>query len=292
MKAMMRIMGCILIVSLITISTMFDAYGKTSYESQKKERMKKSGWIGVIIQDVNEKIARKAGLDSEEGVYVNEVVENSPADSAGLKEGDIILEFDGKKLFDVDDLIKGVQRTIPGSKVGIVIVHEGEKKTIQLTVGKKRLKNRMFDIVPDIHVFVGNHILGLKLLTLNEQLGEYFDAPNNVGVLVEEVEKESVAEEAGFKAGDVITHVGGKTVNEVEKIRKELCKYDEDEKVEFEVLRKGVKKVIRVKMEEEPSIWQNFFFHNPHIRMFRSCPFDDAEMHLRMKELQPNLDCL
>ncbi len=217
-------MGCIAIMLLLATSTVFSANGGASDDSPKAEKKKRSGWIGVMVQDVNEKIARKTKLDSEEGAYVSEVVDESPADSAGIKEGDIVIEFDGKHLFDSDDLAKAVRKTSPGTKVSLLIVRNGEKQTLSLTVGRnKELKHKMFGVVPhipDIRVCVRHHVLGLQLLTLNEQLGEYFGAPNNEGVLVEEVETKSTAAEAGFKAGDIITRVGKKTVDEVEKVQK------------------------------------------------------------------------
>jgi serine protease Do len=247
-----------------------------------------------MIQDVNEKIARKAKLDSKEGAYVNEVLEDSPADSAGIHECDVIIEFNGKKLFDSDDLVKVVHRTLPETKVSLVIVRDGEKKTLHLTVGKKRESQHcMFGgmpNIPDVRVFVGNRIFGLQLLTLNEQLGEYFGTPNNEGVLVEEVEHKSTAEKAGFKAGDIVIRVGKKTVDAVEKIRKELQKYNEDDTVEFEVMRKSAKKILNMEMEDQQYIQKNFFLRKPHIRMFRTDPFDDAEMRLEMDEPQPEID--
>jgi hypothetical protein len=144
--------------------------------------------------------------------------------------------------------------------------------------------------IPDVHVFMGNHVLGLQLLTLNEQLGEYFGAPNNEGVLVEEVEHESSAEKAGFKAGDIIIRIGKKTIDGVEKVQKELRTYDEGETVEFEVVRKGAKKTISIEMEADQGIPQHFFFRKPHIRIYRSNPFDDAEMHLNIEELRSNIE--
>ena len=144
--------------------------------------------------------------------------------------------------------------------------------------------------VPDVHVFVGNRILGLQLLTLNEQLGEYFGVPNNEGVLVEKVESESAADKAGFKAGDVIIRVGNKAVGEAEKIQRELRKYDEGDKVDFEIMRKGVKKVLSVEMEEEQIVPPNFFFRKPHFQMFRINPFGEEEMHLDIDELRSNLN--
>ena len=295
MRTMVRMMGCISVVLLLTTGTMLSATGRLSSGTQKKEKTKVSGWIGVMVQDINEKIARKVKLDSEEGAYVNEVLEDSPADSAGIQECDVIIEFNGKKLFDSDDLAKTVRRTLPETKVSLVIVRESEKKTLHLTVGKKRESQQYrfggtMPSIPDMPVFLGNRILGLQLLTLNEQLGEYFGAPNSEGVLVEEVEHKSTAEKAGFKAGDIVIRVGGKTVDAVEIIRKELQKYDEGDTVKFEVMRKSTKKILNMEMEEQQNIQKNFFFRKPHIRMFRTDPFDDAEMRLEMDEPQSEID--
>ena len=221
-------------------------------------------------------------------------MKNSPADSAGIQEGDVIIEYDGKKLFDSDELVKLVQRNLPGTKVDLIVFRDGQKKTLHLIVGRKKvLKHQIFGAIPeipDMHLFFRNDIFGMQLLTLNEQLGEYFNAPNNEGVLVEEVEHESTAEKTGFKAGDIIIRIGKKTVDAVGKVQRELHKYDEGDKVDFEVMRKGVKKTLSIEMEEDQVIPKNFFFRKPHIRMFRMNPFDDAEMHLEMDKFQSEID--
>jgi predicted metalloprotease with PDZ domain len=294
MKTALQIAGCVSVVLMLTTGSLLSAPIKSSGESVKKEKINKAGWIGVMIQDVTEKTAKKAKLDSEEGVYISDVVDESPADSAGLKKGDVVVEFNGKKLLDADELTKSVHRISPGTRTSIVVIRNGEKKTMDITVGSaKRFKNFSnygYPPIPYFHSFGANHILGLQLITLNEQLGEFFSAPNNEGVLVEEVEKESVGEKAGFKAGDVITRVGRRTVGEAEKIKRELQKYDEGDKVEFEVLRKGVKKVLNVEGEEDLSFGWNLYFHGPHIRMFRTKPFTDTDVQLNMDELQPDID--
>jgi len=76
----------------------------------------------------------------------------------------------------------------------------------------------------------------------------------------------------------------------VEKVQKELQQYEEGDKVEVEVLRKGVKKVLTMEVEEDRSFHKNFFFHTPRMHMFRTDPFDDAEMRLEMDRLHPELD--
>jgi membrane-associated protease RseP (regulator of RpoE activity) len=295
MKTKSRITGFVLILFFVFLNGAPSSHSEASDKNPSpRKETEKTGWIGVIIQDVNKKIARKAKLDSEEGTYVNEIVENSPADSSGIQEGDVIVEFRGEKVVHSDDLIKAVQGTTPGTNVSIQLVRAGEKKIVSCIVGKnKGSKHHMFGAmphVPDVQAFMRNHFLGLRLLTLNEQLGEYFEAPENEGVLVEEVESKSAAEQAGFKAGDVIVRVGKKKVDAVEKIEREFQKYDEGDKVEIEVLRRGTKKILIVEMEDEQSGWKNFYFRKPHIRIFQTDPFDDESMRLEMDELEPNVD--
>jgi predicted metalloprotease with PDZ domain len=296
MKTVQQIAVCVSVVLMLTTGSLLSAPGKSLGDTIEKEKMNKAGWIGVMIRDVTEKIAKKAGLDSEEGAYVYDVIDDSPADSAGVKKGDVIVEFNGKKLLDADDLKRSVHRILPGTRTGLAVIRNGEKKTIDLTVGapkrSRNFNNGEFPPMPYFHNFGSNHILGLQLITLNEQLGEYFNAPNNEGVLVEEVEKESIGEKAGFKAGDVITRVGKKTVGEAEKIQRELQKYDEGDKVEFEVLRKNAIKLLSVEIDEDQSFGRSFYLHRPHIRMFRAKPFNDTDMQLNMDELQPDMDLI
>ena len=128
MRTMIQIMGCISIMLLLMTGITLSANGRPSERKQEKEKTKISGWIGVMVQDVNKKVARKAKLDSEEGAYVSEVLEDSPADSAGIQESDVIIEFNGKKLFDSDDLEKVVHRTLPETKVSLVLFAMAKRK--------------------------------------------------------------------------------------------------------------------------------------------------------------------
>ena len=291
---MLHMLGSFALVLFLTVNTMH-AGSNSSDEARKKERAKNTGWIGIAIQDVNEKIAGRLKLEGEEGAYVKEVVDDSPADSAGVSKGDVIVEFHQKKVIDANDLVKAVRRTEPGTKADLVVIRDGKKSTLQVIVGKSKGSNYSMSgpmpDIPDVHVFIGNRMLGMQLLTLNEQLGEYFGAPNNEGVLVEEVEHESTAEQAGVKAGDIIIRMGKKSIDDVEKIQKELRNYDEGDKVEFEVLRKGAKKTISMEIEEEQGFPHRFFFRKPHMQMFRMNPFfDDASNQWDMKDLQSSLN--
>ena len=294
MNKMIQMIWCLIIVLFLFPHARLNASGKLLDETQQKERVKNSGWIGIFVQDVTGKIARKAKLESEEGAYVKEVVDNSPADSAGVRENDVIIEYNGKKLFDADELVKLIRRTLPGAKIDLTVIRDGQKKALHVVVGRKKIsKHHTFGPMPgmpEMNICVHTNVLGMQLLTLNEQLGEYFGTPNNEGVLVQEVEHESSAENAGFKAGDIIIRVGKRPVDAVEKIQKELRKYDDGDKVEFEIMRKGAKLTLSIEMEEDQDIHKNFFFPKPHIRMFQMNPFDDADKDFEMDELRSSMD--
>jgi C-terminal processing protease CtpA/Prc len=292
MEAMLRGAGRVLMVlagaAVLTLLTQGDVLCKTP----KSERTSRSGWIGVMIENVSKRIARDYKLESEEGAYVSEVVKDSPADSAGIQEGDIIVIFDDRKIDDPGDLAEAVRKTRPGTKVNLTLVREGKKKDLSLVVGKtkRRFESHFFRMppMPHLRVSVNSQVLGMELLNLNEQLGEYFGAPNNEGVLVEEVKKGSAGEKAGFKAGDVIVRAGKRTVEEVDDITRELRKSDEGDTVEFEVLRKGARKILTAEIEESDGSDWHGSFRGPDLPeiMMRHQFFDDADMQFLPDNLE------
>jgi serine protease Do len=269
----------------------------------------KGGWLGVSIQDITPKIAKKKDLKSDEGAYVNDVVEKSPADSAGVKEGDVIVEFNDRKIDDADDLLRAVQKANAGSKTTIVVLRNNEKKSLAIAVGKARRRNfnEGFAVTaPHMAIFGKSRMWGLRLSELNEQLGEYFGAPNGKGLLVEQVEKKSTGEKAGFKAGDVVTKVNKNSVEDFRDLNEAAEDADEGDKIEVEVIRKGANKVLTVEIEErdvEPSSF-NFHFENlPDGEMMREFDmnaiphgdFENLQMHLRrslpdMRDLQLRIE--
>jgi S1-C subfamily serine protease len=248
------------------------------YAAEQKHRVfttigdgHKGGWLGVSIQDITPKIAKKKDLKNEDGAYVNDVVEKSPADSAGVKDGDVVTEFNGKKIDDADDLLRAVQKAKPGTKTTIVVLRNNEKKSLDISVGKLRRKDLDEDFAvtapraPRMEFFRRSGMWGLQLSELNEQLGEYFGAPKGKGLLVEKVEKKSTGEKAGFKAGDVITKINKSSVEEIRDLNEASEDVEEGDKLEVEVLRKGASKILTIEIEDkdiEPSSF-NFQFDIP-----------------------------
>lgn len=233
----------------------------------------KKGWLGVSIQSVTERIQKREKVPNDEGAYVSDVVDDSPADSAGLKRGDVIVSFGGKAIYEPDDLSRFVSRTAPGTKSEVVYYRDGAKKTASVVVGSEAWRERShmsFAIpsIPRIEVFMGGGMLGATVKTLNKQLAEYFGAPNGEGVLVEEVEKDKAGAKAGLLAGDVIIRIGKRTVDNVDDITRELRNAEEGDKLELEVWRKGGRKTLTIEVADADEFPGDRFER----RMFRMHP--------------------
>ena len=291
--------GAVLLVVALFVGAAF----AQSQEKAKDSRTSQKGWLGVSIQDITPQLKRSMDLQSTEGALVSEVSDESPADSAGVKEGDVIITFDGKNIEDASDLQAAVGKTKPGTKVSLVLVRKGEKKSIQLTVGKapreKGLALFTPKDIPQVRVFVRSGLFGLKLMELNDQLAEYFGVPEGEGVLVEEVEKKSGGDKAGIKAGDVILQIGKKRIDEVRDVGRALSAYDEGEKAEIEVLRKGARKTLSLEIEEEEDAADYRFWMAPKqprkLREFHFNEIPDFDLdipHIEIDHVGPDLDAL
>jgi S1-C subfamily serine protease len=239
--ALLLLVGCVLLLNVQPVM------------AQQRERTAKP-WLGVAIQDVSEKIAQKNKMAEESGAYVTEVTDKSPADSVGIEKGDVVVEFAGKQIEDANELAKAVQKGKVGEKVTIVVIRKGEKKSFQAVL-KKAPRSRAFALaVPRVmdlfHMSRSSGSQGMHLMELNEQLGEYFGTPSGTGVLVERVEKESAAEKSGIKAGDVLLKVGKRTIDDLEDVSKAFSKFEEGDKAEVVILRKGSQKTVSLEIEE------------------------------------------
>ncbi len=256
------------------------------------------GWLGVSIQDMTPRLARSMDVKTEEGALVSDVIEDSPAGKAGIKDEDIIVEFDGKKIADAQDLTSAVRKTKPGTEVTVAVVHNDKKNSLKVTIGELPEKYADLPSPPpgaETYIFeslTNPRVLGLRLHTLNKQLGTYFQAPDGHGVLVEEVEEGSAGSKAGLKAGDVIIRVGKKSVEKVSDIRKALQAYDKGEKADIEVMRNGAKTTLSAVVEDtDHSSGRSFRYQPwPHGGRFREFRFEmPDDIRLELPDLGPDM---
>jgi S1-C subfamily serine protease len=198
-------------------------------------------------------------------VLIEEVEAESPAQKAGIRKGDVIVEFDGERVRSARHFARLVQETADGRRVKATLVRDGARQTID--VAPERATRAMHDLMlppnwgedlereiergmralprnfafdfnwnyPDVSVWPRGR-LGAQLTPLTDQLAEYFGAKD--GVLVTSVDSESLAAKAGLKAGDVITTINGRTVENRHDVAQELREATADGKeVEIGVLR-------------------------------------------------------
>lgn len=173
------------------------------------------GWLGVSIQPLTADIASAFGLDAENGTLVSDVIKGSPAEKAGLKVGDVIVEFDGHKVRETSELPRVVSLTPVGKEVSVVILREGKKESYKVVV--ERLKDGESE-----EAGVVNDRLGIKVAELTPEQSEKRRLKEDRGVVVVQVKPDSLAEQAGILEGDLIREVNGQRVEKVADYQKAL----------------------------------------------------------------------
>jgi serine protease Do len=171
---------------------------------QLKERGRVTrGWLGVMIQKVTPDIAETLGLDEPKGALVADVVKDGPAESAGLKQGDVIVEFDGQAINDSSELPLLVARTPIGRSVALVVIRDKKRQNISVTIGELKDEEELTQGSGD-----SSEDLGLAVQTLTPELAENLGLERGVkGVVVTQVDPDGPGAEAGMRRGDVVLEV-------------------------------------------------------------------------------------
>ena len=174
------------------------------------------GYLGVLIQKVTPEIADSLGMDRGRGALVANVSKDGPAEKAGVKVGDVIIEFDGKEIKDSGDLPIVVARTPVDRKVRMKVLRD--KKELQLTVSVGELKDE--EVVASAPE---KGELGMTVQRLTPQIAESLGLERAEGVVVSAVDPGSAADEAGIRRGDVILEVDRKPIRNIDEYKKSLA---------------------------------------------------------------------
>ncbi|MFQ6675852.1 MAG: Do family serine endopeptidase [Fidelibacterota bacterium] len=202
-------------------------------------------WLGVWIQDVNDALARSWGLSVPEGAAVTGVFEGSPADEAGLKVGDVILEFEGHKVKNSAQLKNLVSSARPDTRVTLEVVRKKRHRTFRIQLAE--LPERETVIARREKSFPG---LGLRVEELSPGVASRLGLDEDQrGVVVVEVQANSPARDAGLQRGDVITRVGDKEIDSVREFYSAVEDEQTDGVVVFLVKRRGGSFFVAVKMK-------------------------------------------
>lgn len=206
-------------------------------------------YLGVEIRDVTSDDLSTLQLNREAGVVVESVQADTPAATAGIQQGDVILEYSGVQVLSVRHLQRLVADTPIGREVVLQVQRAGRPQTINVTIEERPGGPESFEgrgdwgrLIPEIRRMVPNFEwdsdafrpfsgrawiargprLGVSVQAMTDQLAEFLGSPPGSGLLIMEVEADSPAETAGLKAGDVILSVDGKAIEATSGLRRLL----------------------------------------------------------------------
>jgi serine protease Do len=188
------------------------------------------GWLGVMIQDVTEDLAKSFKLDEPHGALVSNVKPDGPGAKAGLQAGDIIIEYDGKAVKSSHELPAMVAVTPIGNEVAIKVLRDGAEKTLHAKVAEMP-PGEGEPAAPESGEKQQGDKLGLKVAPVTPEVARELGVEAGSGVLVQAVRSGSVAEEAGLQPGDVITEVNRKPTKNPEEFKSAIDKTKEGQSV-------------------------------------------------------------
>ena len=173
-------------------------------------------WLGVYIQPLDADAAKALEMESRDGALITQVVDDSPAELAGIEEGDVIVKFDNKKISDPSNLRNIVSLMPPGSKSDIVIFRNGNKKNLNVTLQELKDGKQVA-----VKTSSNTSVLGLELKEINSALIQKYNLKEDDGkIIVVAVEPGSEAADKGLVEGDVIKRVGTQQVRSLKEFKK------------------------------------------------------------------------
>lgn len=183
------------------------------------------GWLGVQLQGMDKDLAQSLGLDSSDGALIADVVDDSPADDGGLEIGDVIVTFDGKDVSSPRELSRMVGATDSGQRVKLVVVRNGEEKTLKVELGQVEEPRTLSNVGEP-----GSGGLGMSLAPVDDAVRARLNLEDSIqGTAVTGVAPGSIAEKNGIRPGDVILRVGDKAISSPEDARFAFAKVSEEE---------------------------------------------------------------
>lgn len=201
---------------------------KPIIEQLKKFGKTQRGWLGVRIQEITPDIAKSLGLEKDEGVLISMVNPGEPAEKAGLKAGDVILEFNGKDIKDVRSLQRTVAESAVESKANVKVWRNNKLKSFNVRLGELEKFNQLTqedskkeEEVNTKEIELDN--IGLRLLGLNKNTRTRYNVPSNVyGAVITAVKNNSIAANSGLNVGSVISQISQKEIKKPKDAKKIL----------------------------------------------------------------------
>jgi serine protease Do len=201
-----------------------------SIESQLQKQGKVTrGWLGVVIQNVDKDLADSFGLSKAGGILVSEVQQDSPANAAGVKQGDIIMRLNDVELKDVSDLRNRVAMLEPGTTAVLMVIRDGREKKIQVTIGEQPADFGKAGGAGSSQDILAPY--GLTLQELTPDLAEKFSYEAGSGLIISDVRQGSPAETAGLKPGQLVEEINREKITSLSELEKTLRNAGKAEKI-------------------------------------------------------------
>lgn len=203
------------------------------------------GWLGVSIQDIDENMARALDLDILDGAIISQVLQNSPAEEAGINEQDIVISINGKEVSNSSQLKNLVSSLRPNSKADFVILRDNKEKFISVTLGERPSEEDL----AEVYKFGNSYYdaLGLMVEELNSAFAKEHNIDEANGVVVKNVKKDSPSIR-DIQPGDVITKIGRKKVTSVNDYRSLIKQYEKGDSILLLVKRNGASRFVAIEI--------------------------------------------
>ncbi len=181
-------------------------------------------------------LAEKFGVAENAGVLVNEVFEGDPADKAGIRAGDIITTIDGEPVDTPNALSLMIATFAPLAEVTIEVIRDGKTHTFQSALGERKDEAVVASVPSDNDVDIN---LGLNLQALTSELAEKFKLKDKTGVIISQVEPDSISQRAGLREGDLIKDVDQEEITSIEDFNKAIGKASPGQSILLRVIREN-----------------------------------------------------
>ena len=197
------------------------------------------GHLGIVIQTLTPELAQSFGLEQTQGILVAQVMEGSPAAKAGLKQGDLIISFNGEPVNDIGSFRNDVSFTPPDTERKLTIIRNGKEREIEVVIGKLTDADQLAQANTQ-----SADDLGLSVQTLTEELAAQFDTKPGEGVVVTGVAPGSIAAMAGIDPGTLILQVNRKPVKSAEDFKRLLNEIGNDNRALLLISKGGMSRFL------------------------------------------------